>query len=70
MEVIKKYGGRPYDVPNGYPVESLRRKHFDFEWKATITKRNNQRGCPYLRGKAVWAGFNDLATINSELAVQ
>lgn len=60
----------PYDVPDDYPVEHLRGKHFEFEWKATITKRNNQRGCPYLRGKAVWAGFNDLATINSELAVQ
>ena len=60
----------PYDVPDDYPVEHLRGKHFEFEWEATITKRNNQRGCPYLRGKAVWAGFNDLATINSELAVQ
>lgn len=26
----------PYDVPNGYPVEHLRGKHFDFEWEAYI----------------------------------
>ena len=58
----------PYDVPMDYPVESLRGKHFDFEWKATITQRNRQPGCPYLSGNGVWPGFNDLATVNPELA--
>ena len=62
----------PYDVPDDYPVESLRGKHFDFEWKAAIGNRtgNQHVGCPYLTGKAVWPGFNDLATINPELAAQ
>ena len=61
----------PYDVPDDYPVEHLRGKHFEFEWKAAIYSRHNgKNGCPYLSGKAVWSGFNDLATISPELAAQ
>ena len=61
----------PYDVPDDYPVESLRGKHFEFEWEAAIYSRYNEKnGCPYLSGKAVWPGFNDLATINPELVAQ
>ena len=60
----------PYDVPDDYPVEHLRGKHFDFEWEATIYSRNDGRNCPYLKGKAIWPGFNDLATTNPELAAQ
>lgn len=37
-----------YDVPNGYTVESLRGKHFDFEWQAKIYVRNEHSECPYL----------------------
>lgn len=61
----------PYDVPEDYPIEHLRGKHFDFEWEAYICNRNKQNNeCPYLSGKAVWKGFNDLATVNPELAKQ
>lgn len=59
-----------YDVPTDYPVERLRGKHFDFEWEATISDRNNNQGCPFLSGHAVWKGFNDLATVNPELSAQ
>lgn len=59
-----------YDIPGDYPIEHLRGKHFDFEWESTIAHRNNGRDCPYLNGKAVWPGFNDIATINPELAAQ
>ncbi len=46
-------------------------KHFDFEWIASINSRfRDGVGCPYLCGKAVWPGFNDLATIRPELAKQ
>ena len=59
----------PYDVPMDYPVESLRGKHFDFEWEASIVDRSNgNQGCPYLAGQAVWKGFNDLATTNPDIA--
>ena len=60
----------PYDVPNDYPVEHLRGKHFEFEWEAASCSRNNGASCPYLSGKAVNHNFNDLATINPELASQ
>ncbi len=44
-------------------------KHFDFEWSASINSRVTQNlGCPYLSGKAVWQGFNDLATKEPEIA--
>ena len=45
-------------------------KEFDFEWQATVEGRTKGYGCPYLSGKAVWAGFNDLATVNPELATE
>lgn len=53
----------PYDDP-------VTGKHFDFEWKSDITHRNSGLGCPYLSGRAVWPGFNDLATINHDIAAQ
>ena len=59
-----------YDVPNDYPIEHLRCKHFDFEWKASVHNRNKGQGCPYLIGKVAWKGFNDLYTVNPELAKQ
>ena len=55
-----------------YSIKHLRGKHFDFEWQTTINHRtgNYGTGCPYLNGKAVWPGFNDLQTTNPELAKQ
>lgn len=60
----------PHDVPMDHPVEHLRGKHFDFEWEATVSHRANGSGCPFLSGHAVWKGFNDLATVNPQLAEQ
>ena len=60
----------PYDIPMDYPVEYLRGKHFNFEWKSVISSRNSGIGCPYLKGQAVWESFNDLQTVNPELAGQ
>ena len=45
-------------------------KHFDFEWDAKVVGRVNGNGCPFLSGKAVWPGYNDLASKNPELAKQ
>lgn len=45
-------------------------KFFDFEWEAHVYSRNDGAGCPFLVGKAVWVGFNDLATLYPELAKQ
>ena len=38
------------------------------EWEASIHHRNNGSGCPICANKQVLKGYNDLATINPELA--
>ncbi|MCH5314701.1 MAG: zinc-ribbon domain-containing protein, partial [Eubacterium sp.] len=38
------------------------------EWQATISDRNNGRGCPYCSGKKSLKGYNDLQTVNPTLA--
>lgn len=38
-------------------------------WEATISSRSSmKRGCPYCTGKAILTGYNDLQTLNPELA--
>ena len=39
-------------------------------WKAEANRRFRGSECPYCSGNAVWKGFNDLATVNPELAKQ
>ena len=66
-EKVTPYSGKkvwwflPYDDPETG-------KHFDFEWEASFGSRYEKHGCPFLAGRAVWPGFNDLATQNPELA--
>ena len=44
------------------------KKHFEFEWQAVIANRTIlQAGCPYMVGKKVWTGYNDLASRFPEL---
>ncbi len=38
------------------------------EWKSTIGNRNRGNGCPYCGGRKVLKGFNDLKTVNPDLA--
>ena len=53
---------QPYDAPETG-------RHFDFEWRASVADRVlNGHGCPYLSGKAVCPGYNDLATKEPEIA--
>ena len=37
-------------------------------FRSVVARRFNGSGCPYCVGQKVWAGFNDLATINPDLA--
>ena len=39
-------------------------------WSAAVADRSGGRGCPTCAGQQVLAGFNDLATVNPELAQQ
>ena len=50
-------------------VDSETGGKYPFEWRATIYNRTGENsGCPYISGKAVWNGFNDLRTKNPEIA--
>lgn len=40
------------------------------EWQATICNRNKDRGCPYCAGRKIYVGFNDLHTVNPNLAAE
>lgn len=44
--------------------------HFDFEWEASPNSRMSRNGCPFLTGKAVWVGFNDLLSRYPSVACQ
>ena len=37
-------------------------------FEATIANRVNGKGCPYCAGQKAWRGYNDLATVNPDLA--
>ena len=39
-------------------------------WEAVVASRSRGIGCPVCAGKAVWVGFNDLATLSPELAAK
>lgn len=54
----------PYDDPNT-------NKHFDFEWRAPVKSRTKKDcGCPFLTNRQLWKGFNDLATLHPDLALE
>lgn len=40
----------------------------DHLWEASVNNRSKGDGCPYCSGHKIWIGFNDLATVNPELA--
>ncbi|MBQ8289499.1 MAG: hypothetical protein IJY01_01330 [Clostridia bacterium] len=40
------------------------------EWQSTVANRNNGNGCPYCSNKKILIGYNDLATIAPQLAVE
>lgn len=40
------------------------------EWEATISSRTTGSGCPYCSGHKLLSGYNDLATVDSDLATE
>lgn len=40
------------------------------EWSASVSHRADGTGCPYCSNKSVLSGFNDLATLNPQLAAE
>lgn len=59
----KVWWRRSYDDPNTG-------KHFNFDWQASPNARVCGNGCPFLVGKAVFAGYNDLESKYPDVASQ
>ena len=58
------------DVSAGSNKKMMWQCNLGHTWKATVFSRVDGRGCPYCGGKKVLVGFNDLQTLNPELAAQ
>lgn len=39
-------------------------------WKTSVAQRNKQEGCPYCRGRKIWPGYNDFATLFPDLLTE
>ena len=63
-------GWAPEEVTVGSKQKKAWRCSLGHTWEATVTSRTppQKSGCPYCAGKAVWPGFNDLATLRPALA--
>lgn len=64
----KNNGLKPEDVMPNSSNKVWWRCQNGHEWQATISHRNNGRGCPYCVGQKVLKGYNNLHTINPTLA--
>ena len=64
------YGSAYYAWWILYYTDSVSGKTFCFEWQARVYHRFRGEGCPFLVGKKVYPGFNDLATKAPDLALQ
>lgn len=60
----------PKDVSHGSDKKVWWQCNQGHEWEATIGSRTRGCNCPYCSGQKVWAGFNDLATTNPQLALE
>lgn len=59
---------RPCDVSKGSNKKVWWKCSKGHEWQACICHRSKGAGCPYCSGKKVLKGFNDLQTVNPDLA--
>ena len=64
----KNKGLTPTDVMPKSGKKVWWKCHNGHEWQASICDRANGSGCPYCSGKRVLKGYNDLQTVNPELA--
>ena len=66
-----KNGSRsPSAVGTGDPVIVWWLGKCGHEWKASVNARNRGTGCPYCQNSKLLPGFNDLKTVNPDLAAE
>ena len=61
-------GLTPMDITSNSDKKVWWRCNEGHEWQARIADRSKGNGCPYCAGKKVLVGYNDLITVNIELA--
>lgn len=61
---------RATQFTGGSVSEETWRCDLDHEWRAPVYQRSAGNGCPFCANKRVWLGFNDLRTVNPDLAAQ
>lgn len=61
---------KPELVPIGSGKSVWWKCELGHEWQEQVIGRTHGNNCPYCSGHKVWPGFNDLATVNPELAAQ
>ncbi len=59
---------KPHEVSAGSNKQVFWRCSRNHEWRASVNKRVDGRGCPYCSGRRVLRGFNDLTTTHQNLA--
>ncbi len=64
----KNSGLSPADILPNSSKKAWWKCNKGHEWQSTVSHRSNGRGCPYCSNKKVLAGYNDLQTINPDLA--
>jgi Probable Zinc-ribbon domain len=62
------FGWDPSTVTRGSGVKKLWICNLGHQWSAAVSARSGGSGCPICSGSEVLAGFNDLATLEPELA--
>lgn len=63
----KKNTVNPSSIPSSYSKSIFWVCSKGHSWKTSISNRIKQGGCPYCRGRKIWPGFNDLATLYPDL---
>ena len=66
----KNFGFMPTDVSPNSSRKVWWKCSKGHEWQATVANRSNGTGCPICSGKTVLIGYNDLETINPDLAFE
>ena len=64
----KNKGLTPMDVLPNSDIKAWWKCNNGHEWQAIVGNRNKGQGCPYCSGKKALKGYNDLQTVNPELA--
>ena len=65
---VQAYGWDPTTITRSAAAMKEWQCLYGHVWKATVSNRGTGTGCPTCSGKIVLAGFNDLATVEPEIA--